>query len=159
MVEERNKTEAVDENIVNEAEEVMEEPQEGQPEKLPDEAAAEEQPEEMASESEETEEDKEPTQGEKIKKFFAKKKDAKDEKIEELTDRLRRQMAEFDNYRKRTEKEKAGMYMVGAKEVVEKLLPVVDSFERGLATATSEQREDPFVDGMDKVYKQMLICV
>ena len=120
MVEERNKTEAVDENIVNEAEEVMEEPQEGQPEKLPDEAAAEEQPEEMASESEETEEDKEPTQGEKIKKFFAKKKDAKDEKIEELTDRLRRQMAEFDNYRKRTEKEKAGMYMVGAKEVVEK---------------------------------------
>lgn len=159
MVEERNKTEAVDENIVNEAEEVMEEPQEGQPEKLPDEAAAEEQPEEMASESEETEEDKEPTQGEKIKKFFAKKKDAKDEKIEELTDRLRRQMAEFDNYRKRTEKEKAGMYMVGAKEVVEKLLPVVDSFERGLATATSEQREDPFVDGMDKVYKQMLTAL
>ena len=159
MVEERNKTEAVDENIVNEAEEVMEEPQEGQPEKLPDEAAAEEQPEETASETEETEEDKEPTQGEKIKKFFAKKKDAKDEKIEELTDRLRRQMAEFDNYRKRTEKEKAGMYMVGAKEVVEKLLPVVDSFERGLATANSEQREDPFVDGMDKVYKQMLTAL
>ncbi len=90
------------------------------------------------------------------KKLFSKKKDKKDEKIEELTDQLRRQMAEFDNYRKRTDKEKASMYIIGAKEIVEKLLPVVDSFERGLATATQEQLEDPFVDGMNKVYKQLI---
>ena len=83
------------------------------------------------------------------------KKDKKDEKIEELTDRLQRSMAEFDNYRKRTEKEKASMYVIGAKEIVEKILPVVDNFERALATTTEEQKADPFVDGMDKVYKHL----
>ena len=83
----------------------------------------------------------------------AEKKDKKDEKIDELTDRLQRSMAEFDNYRKRTEKEKASMYMIGAKEVVEKILPVIDNFERALASTTEEQKEDPFVEGMDKVYK------
>ncbi len=92
---------------------------------------------------------------EKEKKFFGRKKekkDKKDEKIEELTDKLARQMAEFDNYRKRTEREKAGMYLVGAKDVVEKILPVLDNFERGLAAA--KDPEDPFVDGMNKIYKQ-----
>lgn len=92
----------------------------------------------------------------KERKFFGKKKekkDKKDEKIEELTDKLARQMAEFDNYRKRTEKEKTGMYLVGAKDVVEKILPVVDNFERGLATA--KDAEDPFVEGMNKIYKQL----
>ena len=89
----------------------------------------------------------------KERKFFKKKKDKKDEKIEELTDRLTRQMAEFDNFRKRTEKEKAGMYAVGAKDIIEKILPVVDSFERGLATVEHPE-EDPFADGMNKVYKQ-----
>ena len=108
--------------------------------------------EETAEETKDTETAKEK------KKIFSKKKDKKDEKIEELTDQLKRQMAEFDNYRKRTEKEKASMYVIGAKEIVEKLLPVVDSFERGLATATEEQLEDPFVDGMNKVYKQMMTC-
>lgn len=83
------------------------------------------------------------------------KKDKKDEKIEELTDRLQRSMAEFDNYRKRTEKEKAGMYVIGAKEIVEKILPVVDNFERALASTTEEQKADPFVDGMEKVYKHL----
>ena len=82
-----------------------------------------------------------------------KKKDKKDEKIEELTDRLTRQMAEFDNFRKRTEKEKANMYAIGAKDIIEKILPVVDSFERGLATVENPE-EDPFADGMNKVYKQ-----
>ena len=105
---------------------------------------------------EETEASNEAEAPKEKKKLFAKKKDKKDEKIEELTDQLRRQMAEFDNYRKRTDKEKASMYIIGAKEIVEKLLPVVDSFERGLATATEEQLEDPFVDGMNKVYKQMI---
>lgn len=93
-----------------------------------------------------------PAEG-KEKKFFKKKKDKKDEKIEELTDRLQRQMAEFDNFRKRTEKEKSGMYAMGAKDVVEKILPVVDNFERGLATAGD--LEDPFADGMNKIYKQL----
>ena len=97
--------------------------------------------------SEEVEETKE-------KKLFGKKKkDKKDEKIEELTDRLTRQMAEFDNFRKRTEKEKANMYAIGAKDIIEKILPVVDSFERGLATVENPE-EDPFADGMNKVYKQ-----
>ena len=92
------------------------------------------------------------------KGFFRKKekKDKKDEKIEELTDRLKRQMAEFDNFRKRTEKEKSSMYEIGAKSVIEKILPVVDNFERGLASVPEEQKEDPFVQGMDKIYKQIL---
>ena len=84
-----------------------------------------------------------------------KKKDPKDEKIEELTDRLQRTMAEFDNYRKRTDKEKASMYVIGAKDIVEKMLPVVDNFERAMATVTEEQKKDPFVDGMDKIYKHL----
>ena len=100
--------------------------------------------------SEEVEETKE-------KKLFGKKKkDKKDEKIEELTDRVKRQMAEFENFRKRTEKEKAGMYAVGAKDVIEKILPVVDNFERGLATVSEESKEDPFVDGMNRIYKQLM---
>ena len=88
--------------------------------------------------------------------FGKKKKDKKDTQIEDLTDKLRRQMAEFDNFRKRTEKEKSGMFEMGAKSVVEKLLPVVDNFERGLASVPEEQKEDPFVAGVDKVYKQLL---
>ena len=91
------------------------------------------------------------------KGFFGKKmKDKKDTQIEDLTDKLRRQMAEFDNFRKRTEKEKSGMFEMGAKSVVEKLLPVVDNFERGLASVPEDQKEDPFVAGVDKVYKQLL---
>lgn len=157
MAEDRNKAADVEENVTDAVQDMEEETLEDTPEepvKEPD--ADEADPVEETGEPEET---KEPGQGEKIKKFFAKKKDAKDEKIEELTDRLKRQMAEFDNYRKRTDKEKAGMYVVGAKEIVEKLLPVVDSFERGLATATEEQMEDPFVDGMNKVYRQMLTAL
>ena len=92
----------------------------------------------------------------KEKRFFKKKekKDKKDEKIEELTDRLTRQLAEFDNYRKRTEKEKASMYTIGAKDIVEKILPVVDNFERGLATVEHPE-DDPFAEGMNKIYKQL----
>lgn len=93
----------------------------------------------------------------KEKRFFKKKekKDKKDEKIEELTDRLTRQLAEFDNYRKRTEKEKASMYTIGAKDIVEKILPVVDNFERGLATV-EQPEDDPFAEGMNKIYKQLV---
>mgnify|MGYP000564614868 CR=1 FL=1 len=88
--------------------------------------------------------------------FGKKKKDKKDEQIEELNDKLKRQMAEFDNFRKRTEKEKTQMYDMGAKSIIEKILPVIDNFERGLAAVPEEQREDAFVVGMDKVYRQML---
>lgn len=88
--------------------------------------------------------------------FGKKKKDKKDEKIEELTDKVARQMAEFDNFRKRTEREKSQMYEVGAKDIIEKILPVVDSFERGFAAAGEDKKEDPFVEGMDKVYKQLV---
>ena len=92
------------------------------------------------------------------KKLFGKKnkKDKKDEKIEELTDRLTRQMAEFDNFRKRTEKEKSQMYEIGAKDIIDKILPVVDNFERGLGAVREEENEDPFIQGMEKVYKQLM---
>ena len=89
------------------------------------------------------------------KGFFKKKKD-KDEQIEELSDKLKRQMAEFENFRKRTEKEKTQMYDMGAKCIIEKILPVIDNFERGFTMVDEEDKEDPFVVGMDKVYKQML---
>ena len=93
------------------------------------------------------------------KKGFFKKKDKKDKKdlqIEDLTDKLKRSMAEFENFRKRTEKEKAAMYEVGAKSVIEKILPVVDNFERGMATLSEEEAHSPFEEGMDKIYKQLL---
>ena len=89
-------------------------------------------------------------------KIFKKKKDPKDEKIEELSDKLLRQMAEFDNFRKRTEKEKSAMYEIGAKDIVEKLLPVVDNFERGFLAVAEEDKEDAFVTGMEMVYKQLM---
>ena len=107
-----------------------------------------------AKEEEKTEETAEP----KKSKLFEKKnkKNKKDEQIADLTDKLTRQMAEFDNYRKRTEKEKSAMYEIGAKDIVEKILPVVDNFERGLQSVAEENKEDPFVQGMDKIYKQLM---
>lgn len=116
-----------------------------------------------ASQTEETPEEKDGGVGEEPqtekKGFFGKKKDKKDKKdiqIEELTDKLKRQMAEFDNFRKRTEKEKASMFEVGARSVVEKILPIVDNFERGLGSVSEDQKEDPFVAGMEKIYQQFL---
>lgn len=112
--------------------------------------------EETEAEVEETEDSEETT--EEKKKLFGRKpkKDPRDEKIEELTDRVTRQMAEFDNFRKRTEKEKSAMYEIGAKSVIEKLLPIVDNFERGFSTVAEEDKEDSFVKGMEMVYKQIL---
>ena len=96
----------------------------------------------------------EKTEGRAKTSFFGKKKkDKKDQQIEELTDRLKRSMAEFDNFRKRTEKEKSSMYVIGAKEIIENMLPVVDNFERGLAQA---QEGDAFADGMKMIYKQLM---
>ena len=85
-----------------------------------------------------------------------KKTQAMQEKIDELEDRVRRQMAEFENFRKRTDKEKAAMFETGAKSVIEKILPVVDNFERGLATLPEEEKASPFAEGMQMIYKQLL---
>lgn len=113
-----------------------------------------------AQEEAEALEDEETDKPAKRRLFGGKaKKDKKDEQIESLTDRLTRQMAEFDNFRKRTEKEKAAMYEVGAKGIIEKILPVVDSFERGLAageTAQAGDGENGFLTGMDQIYKQLM---
>jgi len=83
-------------------------------------------------------------------------KDPKDKLIEELNDKYMRTFAEFDNFRKRTEKEKAAMFELGARSIIEKILPVIDNFERGFSTVEEEDKEDAFVKGMDMVYKQML---
>lgn len=114
-----------------------------------------EQTEETASEEQTDDKD---AQGDK-KRFFGKKKDKKDKQIEDLTAQLedlrKRNLAEFENFRKRTEKEKSTMFDMGAKSVVEKLLPIIDNFERGFAGVSEEQMSDPFVSGMDMVYKQL----
>lgn len=93
------------------------------------------------------------------KGFFGKKKEKKDKKdiqIEELTDKLKRSMAEFDNYRKRTEKEKSRMYEIGAKDIVEIILPVIDNFERGLAAVPEGEKKDSFMEGMQMIYTQLM---
>ena len=119
-----------------------------------------EETEEVTEESCEAEENSEEAEteekSEEKKGFFKKKKDKKDEKIEELTDRVKRQMAEFDNFRKCKKKKKASMYEIGAREIIEKILPVVDNFERGLAAVPEEEKDSPFADGMTKIYKQMM---
>ena len=119
---------------------------------------AEQAAEEAAKEPEDPEK-AEKSSGEEEKKSFFKKKEKKDKKdlqIEELTDKLKRSMAEFENFRRRTEKEKAAMFEVGAKSVIEKILPVVDNFERGMASLNEEEAQSPFAEGMDKIYKQLL---
>lgn len=92
------------------------------------------------------------------KKLFGKKEkksDPRDEKIAELNDRVMRQMAEFDNFRKRTEREKSQMFDIGAKSVLEKFLPIVDNFDRGFAGLTEEELATPFAQGMEKTYRQL----
>ena len=129
----------------------------------PDMAAAD--PEEVAAA--EAEEGGAPEEGagsedkkEKKKSFLGKEKKEKanklQEKVDELEDRVKRQMAEFDNFRKRTEKEKSAMFETGAKSVVEKILPVVDNFERGLAGLSEEEIRQPFAEGMNMIYKQLM---
>ena len=85
-----------------------------------------------------------------------KKQDVMKEKIGELEDKVKRQMAEFDNFRKRTDKEKTAMFETGAKSVIEKILPVVDNFERGLATIPEEEKGTPFAEGMEMIYRQFM---
>lgn len=109
--------------------------------------------EKAGAEGEKADEGGEETQPEK-KGFFARKKDKRDQQIEELTDRLKRTMAEFDNFRKRTEKEKSAMYEIGAKDVIEKILPIIDNFERGLNAMP--EGGDAFAEGMNMIYRQLL---
>jgi molecular chaperone GrpE len=114
------------------------------------------------SDAEDTEEDGK--DGQKSgKSFFRKdkkeKKDKKDLKIDELNDRLIRNMAEFDNFRKRSEKEKSQMFEIGARDIIEKILPVIDNFERGLGAISEEERESAFAQGVEKIYKQMFTAL
>ena len=125
------------------------------------ETPAEETEAEVEEASEETEkvqeeEAKEDKKAFKKKQKADKKQDAMKEKIEELEDKVRRQMAEFDNFRKRTDKEKTAMFETGAKSVIEKILPVVDNFERGLATIPEEEKGTPFAEGMEMIYRQLM---
>lgn len=147
-MEENRQEEILDETAAKEeaekTEEIIEEPTE----------EATEEFEENASGNEDAPDDQD--EQKKRPLFGKKKKDKRDTQIEELTDRVQRQMAEFDNFRKRSEKEKSAMYEVGAKSVIEKILPTIDNFERGFAGLTEEQKEDAFVQGMEKVYRQML---
>lgn len=108
--------------------------------------------------SDDTPEGKEGLTGRKAKKQAKadKKSEGYKEQIAQLEDRVKRQLAEFENFRNRTEKEKQAMFETGAKSVIEKILPVVDNFERGLATVPEDKREDPFVDGMNRIYRQLL---
>ena len=128
------------------------------PEEMQEQEACQETSEEEMIEKEQIPEEEAggDAEAEKAEETKKEKKDKKTEQIEELTDRLQRTMAEFDNYRKRTEKEKASMYVIGAKEVVEKILPVVDNFERGLVSA---QEGDAFAEGMQMVYKQLMAAL
>ena len=135
---EKELEEAVEETV--ETEEVVEETVE----------TVEETTEEAVEETEESEDKK---------GFFGKKKDKKDKKdlrIEELEDKVKRQLAEFENFRNRTEKEKSRMYEFGARDVIEKMLPVVDNFERGLAAIPEEEKGGPVASGMEMIYKQMM---
>ena len=169
ILEEENDIETAAENVAEETTEAAEEnsaeetTEENSAEETTEENSAEETAEEVSGEAGEEENSGETAEaaagdkdGSARKGFFKKKKDKKDEQIEELTDQVKRQMAEFDNFRKRTEKEKTQMYDMGARSIVEKILPVIDNFERGLAGVSEEQKEDAFVVGMDKIYRQML---
>ena len=131
---------------------------EQEPEIQEEEVKVEDTAEAEATETAETEETKADAEPDK-KGFFGKKKekkDKKDEQIAELTDKVKRQLAEFENFRNRTEKEKSQMYMVGARDVIEKLLPVVDNFERGLKSIPEDQKDGPVASGMEMIYKQLI---
>ncbi len=146
------------EKDINETDEVKEEATVNEEEVLEEEVLEEAETEEATADVEEAETEENEAEGgsEKKKSFFKKeKKDKKDEQIAELTDRVKRQMAEFENFRKRTDKEKSQMYEMGAKSVIEKLLPVIDNFERGLATIPEEAKDDPVATGMQMIYKQL----
>lgn len=142
--EENLKDENLEETVAEESEAEAKEAEDAQETETAEAAETE------AEDAQESEEDS------KKKKRKEKKKDKKDAQIEELTDRVKRQMAEFDNFRKRTEKEKSQMFETGAKSIIEKILPVVDNFERGLVAIPEEEKGSAFAEGMEKIYKQLM---
>ena len=144
------------ETIEKDAEEIIEECRE-ETEEEPEEETGE-APNEKENEAPEGEDPKSWAEKRAAKKQAKqdKKADACKEQIAQLEDKVKRQLAEFENFRNRTEKEKTAMFETGAKSVIEKMLPVVDNFERGLATVPEDKKEDPFVDGMNRIYKQLL---
>ena len=147
-------------------EQVRQEEQENvsQAEETREEQTADSQAETCGEDSQESADQAEPESAEEAadqksekKGFFKKKeKDPRDQKIEDLTDQLKRTMAEFDNFRKRTEKEKSAMFEMGAKDILEKILPVVDNFESGLAAIPEEAKDGSFAKGMEMIYKQLI---
>lgn len=140
MAEEKDRTNEVEEELEQEAGQETE--------------TAQESKEDAVAET--AQEGPTPKEEKKEKKKKDKKQDALKEKIEELEDRVKRQMAEFENFRKRTEKEKTAMFETGAKSVIEKILPVVDNFERGLASIPEGEQEGAVAQGMQMIYKQLM---
>ena len=144
-------------NVINgmseEAEQAPEEAAETQQNEADE---AEQAPEEAAEQAEPQEETAEKAESEKETGKIAPKKDPKDQKIEELEDRLKRNLAEFDNFRKRTEKEKSAMFDMGAKSILEKLLPVIDNFERAFSTVPEDPEAAQYAKGMEMIYRQLL---
>ena len=147
----------LNEEQLNEEEIIQEEEQVQDTQSAGEEAETQdiEQEAEVTEEASEEAEKQEKKSGKK-KSFFDKKDNKLQEKVDELEDRVKRQMAEFENFRKRTEKEKSAMFETGAKSVIEKMLPVVDNFERGLAALSEEEKKQPFAEGMNMVYKQLM---
>ena len=152
---EDNKEKNLNEDLEQE-DTTQKEPQTESQEEPQEEIQIEEEQQSDAEQKSEEETDSKDDKSDKKKSFFGKKDNKLQDKVGELEDRVKRQMAEFENFRKRTDKEKTAMFETGAKSVIEKILPVVDNFERGLAGLSEEEKKQPFAEGMAMVYKQLM---
>ena len=152
---EDNKEKNLNEDLEQE-DTTQKEPQTESQEEPQEEIQIEEEQQSDAEQKSEEETDSKDDKSDKKKSFFGKKDNKLQDKVDELEDRVKRQMAEFENFRKRTDKEKTAMFETGAKSVIEKILPVVDNFERGLAGLSEEEKKQPFAEGMAIVYKQLM---
>lgn len=152
---EDNKEKNLNEDLEQE-DTTQKEPQTESQEEPQEEIQIEEEQQSDVEQKSEEETDSKDDKSDKKKSFFGKKDNKLQDKVDELEDRVKRQMAEFENFRKRTDKEKTAMFETGAKSVIEKILPVVDNFERGLAGLSEEEKKQPFAEGMAMVYKQLM---
>ena len=152
---EDNKEKNLNEDLEQE-DTTQKEPQTESQEEPQEEIQIEEEQQSDAEQKSEEETDSKDDKSDKKKSFFGKKDIKLQDKVDELEDRVKRQMAEFENFRKRTDREKTAMFETGAKSVIEKILPVVDNFERGLAGLSEEEKKQPFAEGMAMVYKQLM---
>ena len=152
---EDNKEKNLNEDLEQE-DTTQKEPQTESQEEPQEEIQIEEEQQSDAEQKSEEETDSKDDKSDKKKSFFGKKDNKLQDKVDELEDRVKRQMAEFENFRKRTDKEKTALFETGAKSVIEKILPVVDNFERGLAGLSEEEKKQPFAEGMAMVYKQLM---